>query len=417
MKLLLKNATLLDEKSPFHNQKKDVFIQEGILTAIEDSIPEAADTVVEIQDLHLSSGWFDPCVSFGEPGYEERETLDNGLQTAAKSGFTHIVLNPNTHPVLDTYSVINHLRNATQHHTTFLHISASLSERGEGKQMASLADLNKAGACAFGDFNTAIDNPNLLRIALDYVQNFNGLIQAYPVDTTLYSKGQMHEGLVSTTLGLKGIPAIAETAILARDLQLLEYTQGKMHIPFISCAESVQLVRDAKKRGLNVSAAVGLAHLLFNDEQLTDFDARFKIRPPLRSSADQRALREGLLDGTIDMVTTLHQPLNPEIKNLEFVSAAEGSIGLEAAFGALLTIFPLEKVVSFLSRGKNRFGIQSKGIAIGQEADLSLFTPKGNWTLQVENLYSASTNCLFVGHQQKGKVLGCVRKNHLQLNQ
>lgn len=417
MKLLLKNATLLDEKSPFHNQKKDVFIQEGIISAIEDSIATKAETVIEINDLHISSGWFDPSVSFGEPGYEERETLENGLLTAAKSGFTNIVLNPNTNPVIDSYSDINHLQNISQNFTTLLHLSASLSEHGEGKQMASLADLNKAGACAFGDFNVAINNPNLLRIALDYVQNFNGLIQAYPVDTLLYSKGQMNEGLVSTTLGLKGIPTIAETAVLARDLQLLEYTQGKMHIPFISCAESVELIRNAKKRGLNVSAAVGLAHLLFTDDNLLNFDSRFKICPPLRSSTDQRALREGLLDGTIDMVTTLHQPLNPEIKNLEFVSAAEGSIGLEAAFSSLLTIFPLEKVVSFLSRGKNRFGIQNKGIAIGQVADLSLFIPKGNWTLQIENLHSTSTNCLFIGHQQKGKVIGCIRKNHLQLNQ
>ena len=212
--------------------------------------------------------------------------------------------------------------------------------------------MHKAGAIAFGDFNTTLKNPNLLRIALDYVQSFDGLIQAYPLDCNLSNGGQMHEGEVSTNLGLKAIPHIAETSTLARDIQLLEYTQGRMHIPYISTAESVELIRNAKKKGLKISCGVAVAHLHATEEDLMDFDANFKIVPPLRSSKDQRALREGLLDGAIDMVTSLHQPLNPELKDLEFVRAKEGSIGLEASFGILLNYFPLVKVISFLTRGK-----------------------------------------------------------------
>jgi dihydroorotase len=328
MKILLKNATIIHEKSPFHNQKKDVLVVDGILSQIEDHLDSADATLIEFKDLHLSSGWFDPCVSFGEPGYEERETLSNGLLTAAKSGFTHILLNPDTNPVLDSFTDVSHLLNLTQGQTTKLHVSASLSENSNGENLAPLAEMNKAGAVAFGDFNKSFKNSNLLRIALDYVQSFNGLIQAYPLDAELSYQGQMHEGVVSTNLGLKAIPSVAETSSLSRAIALLEYTQGRMHIPYISAATSVEMIRNAKKKGLKISCGVGVAHLHATEDQLKDFDSNFKIIPPLRSSTDQRALKEGLLDGTIDMVTSLHQPLNSELKELEFVQSKEGSIGL-----------------------------------------------------------------------------------------
>ena len=270
MKILLKNATLIHEKSPFHNKQKDVLVENGIISQIEDHIETNDATVIEFEDLHLSSGWFDPCVSFGEPGYEERETLANGLLTAAKSGFTHIVLNPDTDPIIDSHADVSHLKKSASHHTTALHISSVLSHGGEGKQMASLYDLQKAGAVAFGDYKKAYVNPNLLRIALDYSQSFDGLIQAYPMDDSLGNKGHMNEGLISTNLGLKGIPNVAETATLARDLQLLEYTKGKMHIPFISCATSVELIRAAKKKGLNLSCGVGIPHLIYTEENLLE---------------------------------------------------------------------------------------------------------------------------------------------------
>ena len=326
-----------------------MLVIDGLLTQIEDQIKVEDAIVIDKKDLHLSSGWFDSCVSFGEPGYEERETLANGLLTAAKSGFTHIVLNPDTHPALDSLTDVSHLSTVTRlnHCTAY---QCHFQSPREKTQL--LFEMHKAGAIAFGDFNTTLKNPNLLRIALDYVQSFDGLIQAYPLDSNLSNGGQMHEGEVSTNLGLKAIPHIAETSTLARDIQLLEYTQGRMHIPYISTAESVELIRNAKKKGLKISCGVAVAHLHATEEDLMDFDANFKIIPPLRSSKDQRALREGLLDGTIDMVTSLHQPLNPELKDLEFVRAKEGSIGLEASFGILLNYFPLVKVISFLTRGK-----------------------------------------------------------------
>ena len=416
MKLLLKNATLIHEKSPFHNQKKDVLVVDGMLSSIEDHIETEDATKIELEDLHLSSGWFDPSVSFGEPGYEERETLSNGLITAAKSGFTHIVLNPDTHPALDSFTDVSHLLQNTNKYTTALHVSASLSEGSKGTNLAPLFEMHKAGAVAFGDFNQTPENPNLLRIALDYVQSFDGLIQAYPIDYSLSKNGQMHEGEVSTHLGLKAIPNVAETICLARDIQLLEYTQGRMHIPYLSSAESLEMIRTAKKKGLKISCSVPIAHLHATDENLIDFDANFKIIPPLRSSEDQRALREGLLDGTIDMVTSLHQPLNPELKDLEFVRSKEGSVGLEAAFGILLNYFPLDKTIAFLTRGKTAFKIQDSGFEIGKMADLTLFTPKGSKTFNLSHLHSTSKNCLFLGSIIKGSVYGSLRGKSFQQN-
>ncbi len=416
MKILLKNATLIHEKSPFHNQKKDVLVVDGILTQIEDQITEEDAIHIALEDLHLSSGWFDPCVSFGEPGYEERETLANGLLTAAKSGFTQIILNPDTHPSLDSFTDVSHLLQQAQNQTTALHISASLSQNSQGENLAPLFEMHRAGAIAFGDFNQTLKNPNLLRIALDYVQSFDGLIQAYPLDSNLSNNGQMHEGEVSTNLGLKAIPHVAETTSLARDIQLLEYTQGRMHIPYISTATSVELIRNAKKKGLNISCGVPIAHLHATEENLMDFDANFKIIPPLRNSKDQRALREGLLDGTIDMVTSLHQPLNPELKDLEFVRSKEGSIGLEAAFGILLNYFPLDKTISFLTRGKAAFKIKNSGFKVGSTADFTFFSPKGSSTLEKTHLHSTSKNCLFLGSTIKGTVYGSLRGDSVQHN-
>lgn len=416
MKLLLKNATLLDEKSPFHNQTKDVLIEKGIVTQLEDHIENKGAKVINLKNLHISSGWFDPNVSFGEPGYEERETLKNGLQTAAKSGFTNIVLNPNTKPLTETHSDVSHLLQSNKNQLTALHISSVLTEEGKGNQMAPLLDLHKAGAVVFGDYKTSYNNPNLLRIALDYSQSFGGLIQAYPMDKALSNNGQMHEGIISTNLGLKGIPQVAETTTLTRDLQLLDYTQGKLHIPFITSSASLEIVRAAKKKGLNVSCGVGIPHLLFTDENLINFNSHYKIFPPLRSASDQRSLREGLLDGTIDMVSSMHQPINPELKDLEFIQAHEGSIGLEAAFGVLHNHFPLEKVISFLTRGKKRFGIKNTGFKIGAIADFSLFTPSGTSIFTKENIYSTSKNCMFIGADIKGSVYGCIRGTEFHLN-
>jgi len=416
MNLILKNAIIVDSKSQFHFQKKDILIESGIIKKIENIIKPKSEKVISCNNLHVSSGWFDSSVSFGEPGYEERETLENGLKTSAKSGFTNIILNPNTNPIIDSHSSVSHITKVTNHQLTKVHVIGSLTKESLGAELSPLYDMHLAGAVAFGDYKKTIDDSNLMRIALDYVQSFNGLIMSYPIDTNLSRKGLMHEGIVSLNLGMKGIPEIAETSILSRDLDLIEYTNGKLHFPFISSKKSLNIIREAKNKGLKVTCGVSIAHLIFTDENLLSYDTNFKLNPPLRSKDDRQALREGLLDGTIDLVSSMHEPMNIEYKKVEFSKALDGSIGLESIFGLLNNIFTLEKSISFLTRGKNIFNIEDNILNVGEKACLTMFCPDSNYEFDENHIISKSKNCAFIKTSLKGKVFGVIKGDNIILN-
>ena len=375
MKILLKNATIIDRSNPLHCQSVSLLIEDGVIKEIEKNINTKVDITIKEKNLHVSRGWWDPSVSFGEPGYEERETLNNGLTTAAKSGFTSIGLNPDVHPVSDNHGAISYLINKSIGYSTNIHPIGCLTQSAEGKQMASLYDMKEAGAITFGDYKSPIENSNLLKIALEYSQSFNGIISSYPLDEKISLGGMMNEGATSNELGLKGYGSYAESSRVFRDIKILEHTGGKLHFSFISSKDSVNLIEDAKKRGLKVTCSTSLPHLLFTDSSLKDFDSQFKFFPPLRTDEDRSALREGLLSGTIDCVTAMHEPKNIEIKNLDFCSAADGSIGLESFFPLLNTIFPIEKTIQFLTRGKPIFGINDLEIEVGNHANITMFDP------------------------------------------
>jgi len=417
MKILLKNATLLNPQSPFHSSRQDILIVNGTITEIADQIKTDKETQqYTFDNLFVSSGWFDSGVSFGEPGYEERETLYHGMKVAAKSGFTKILLNSNTNPVPDSSSSIGHLIKMAQGLTTSLYPIGALTKDAKGEQMASLFDMHTQGAIAFGDHKKAVEKGNLLKIALQYSQSFEGTIISYPQDKELAGKGIMHEGITSTKIGMKGIPAMAESVQIARDLEILKYTGGKLHIPNISSAASLDLIRKAKGEGLSVNCSVGLPHLIFDDTILEDFNSNFKLFPPIRSKSDQQALRAGLLDGSIDMISSMHEPMNIENKKLEFENAAPGSLGLESCFGMLNKIFPLDNVLSFLTRGGKCFGIPSARIAVGETADLTLFDPERSYRYSIDDLKSTSKNSVYLGQDLQGKVLGSINNGELTLN-
>ncbi len=270
-------------------------------------------------------------MSFGEPGHEERETIANGLHTAAKSGFTDLVLNPNTFPLPDSSSDIVFLRDAGRDMAAALYPLGTLTVKSEGEGLAELYDMHKAGAVGFYDFKKPIRNSNLMKIALQYARNFGGLVCSFPLDPQIAAKGIVNEGEVSVRLGLKGIPSLAEELQIARDLYILEYTGGKLHIPTISTAKGVMMVADARKKGLDVSCSVAIHNLFMTDSSLDEFDSNFKTMPPLRSKADAKALQKGLKEGTIDFVTSDHSPMDIEEKRVEFDNAAYGTLGLESA--------------------------------------------------------------------------------------
>lgn len=416
MNLILKNAIIVDSKSKYHFQNKDILIQSGIIKKIDDNIKVKDEKIISFKNLHISNGWFDSSVSFGEPGYEERETLENGLKTSSKSGFTDIILNPNTNPVIDSHSSVSHIYKKTNDSATKVHVLGALTKESLGNDMAELYDMHLAGAIAFGDYKKSLNDSNLMRISLDYVQNFNGLILSYPSDFNLSKEGLMHEGSVSLNLGIKGIPEIAETSILSRDLEILEYTNGRIHFPFISCEKSLNIIRKAKKNGLKVTCGVSIAHLIFTDDSLFSYNPNFKLHPPLRSKKDREALRKGLLDGSIDLVSSMHEPVNIEHKKVEFSKAIDGSISLESFFGILNSIFTLEKTISFLTKGKDLFNIKQSMIEVGEKANITMFCPDTIYEFNDKHILSKSKNCAFIKSSLKGRVFGIINGENSVLN-
>ncbi|MCG2611869.1 dihydroorotase [Flavobacterium sp. SM15] len=417
MNVIFKNATVLDNQSPFHNKKADLKIENGIIKEIGLNITAGNDfKVVELENLHISQGWFDSSVSFGEPGFEDRETIANGLNTAAKSGFTDVALQPNSFPIIDNQSQVSFVLNKANGFATALHPIGAFTKNSDGTDLAEMFDMKNAGAIAFGDYTKNLDNANLLKIGLQYVQDFDGLVVAYCQDKTIKGNGVVHEGLVSTRLGLKGIPSLAEELEVARNLFLLEYTGGKLHIPTISSAKSVELIKAAKAKSLNVTCSVAVHNLVLTDEVLTGFDSRYKVTPPLRDENHRKALIQGVLDGTIDMITSDHNPMDVELKKMEFDNAKNGTIGLESAFGALQNVLPVETIIEKLTNGKSVFGIEKLTIKEGNKASLSLFTTDGNWEFTKENILSKSKNSAFLGQPMKGKVYGIYNNGQLILN-
>ena len=295
MNALLKSATIVDSKSDFHNQIVDILIENGVITKISKRISNSKNyREIKLDNLHVSQGWFDSSVSFGEPGFEERETIANGLDTAAKSGFTSVALNPNTNPVIDSNTDIAFVLAKPNKHAVDLKPIGALTKASDSVDLAELFDMKNAGAVAFYDYQKPISNPNLLKIALQYASNFDGLVLSFPQESKISGLGVMNEHINSTKLGLKGNPALAEELQVARDLFLLEYTEGKLHIPTISTSKSVNLIREAKAKKLDVTCSVALHNICFTDDNLHDFDTNFKVKPPLRTQTDVDALIEGI---------------------------------------------------------------------------------------------------------------------------
>jgi len=408
MKLLLKSVTILDDKSTHHKKKLDIFIEEGVIRKIGENILEKADEVIKIANLHVSRGWFDSSISFGEPGFEERETIANGLDVAGKSGFTGIALNPYTNPVLDHSGNIAAVKAKAANHPVNLYPVGALTTKSEGVDLAELLDMKEAGAISFSDYKVPLRNPNLLKVALQYAQNFEGLVQSFPQENRIAGNGIVNEHTNSTSLGLKGIPNLAEELQITRDLYILEYTGGKLHIPTISTEKSVQLIKEAKKKGLDVSCSVAIHNLLLSDNELIKFDANSKVLPPLRTKKDSKALIKGLKDGIIDMVTSDHNPIDIENKKVEFDNALYGSIGLESAFGALCNLFDTEKAIQLLTNGKERFNIKQHSINEDEIAELSLFVPGEVYNFSETDILSASKNSIFLTKELKGKTIGVI---------
>ena len=407
MKTLLRHVTIIDTDSSYHGQTQDILIEDGNIKQISSEIT-CQDANEVLENCYISQGWADSSVSFGEPGYEERETLAHGAKVACESGFTQVMLNPNTHPITESRSQVGFLKRATQGAITEIFPVGALITESKGEYLAELYDMQSAGAVAFGDYKRYIPQANLLKIALQYTAPFSGIVISFPCDRSIMGKGVVNEHIASTRLGLKGIPALAEEIIVERDLSILEYAGGRLHIPTISTEKSVALIAAAKAKGLDVSCSVAVSNLHLTDEVLDNFNTDYKLLPPLRDTRHVEALRKGVESGVIDMVTSDHCPLDIECKAKEFDLAEFGSIGLEATLGIMLRHFSVEKTVEMLTAAKKRFSLPVSPIAVGQKADITLFTDKGERVFDKDSIKSFSKNCAFVSETVKGKVLGVI---------
>lgn len=419
MNLLLKNATVVDPNAPNNGQTLDILIANGRIEKMGTGLSDSDCEVVEGQDLYVSPGWFDMHVNFCDPGYEHKEDLQSGCAAAIAGGFTGVALMPSTNPPVDSKSGVEYLLNRTAQLPIDVHPVGALSHGLEGKELAELYDMQQAGAVAFSDDKHSIASSELLKRALMYAQPFNARVLAFPNDASVSGSGQINEGPMSTRLGLKGLPALAEELMVARDLALLEYTGGSLHFSTISTAKSVALIRAARASGLNATAEVAIHNLLLDDTALESFDSNLKVMPPLRSAEDVEALIAGVQDGTIDAIVSDHQPQDTEEKKLEFDRAAFGLIGLQTVYAALNSNLGAkldqETMVTRLAIGPRKvLNLAVPAVAEGEAANLTIFSPTQTWTFAPAGIRSKSNNSPFVGQTFTGKVLGTVHNGSLQ---
>lgn len=418
MRWLLKSVTLVAPGDALNGKKRDILIENGTITEIKASITNADAEVIRIPNLLVSLGWVDSKVDFRDPGEEFKEGLINGLDAAAAGGFTHVVTMPRTAPVIDHRAQLEYLIHRGQHHAVRVLPAGCISAKGQGEQLAELYDMHQAGAVAFTD-DRPIERAELMRRALEYSSTFGALIATLPWDQDLLGKGQMHEGFTSTSNGLKGIPAMAEIIQLQRDIEILKYTGGRLHVQLIASAEAVKLIRQAKKDGLNITCGVAAHNLYFNDTALSSFNANLKTLPPLRGESDRKALLKAVEEGIIDVICSDHKPEDVEHKNLEFVRANFGIGAIENTFNAALAagVTPETFVARAAYAPRAVFNLNSEALEIkeGITADLTLFSQMGTTAIDQSDLVSKAYNNPYLGHQLPGKVYGIIRGSKVML--
>jgi len=418
MEILLRQVKIIDPSSPFHQQTKDILIENGIIKEVG-QISNSTSQQININGLHVSQGWLDVFSNFCDPGFEFKETLETGSYAAAAGGYTDVMILPNTNPIVHNKAGIEYIVQRSRDFVTNIHPIAAITRNTEGKELAEMYDMHQSGAVAFSDGTCPIQSSGLLLKALQYLKAIDKAIIQIPDDKSVNPSGLINEGIISTQLGLPGKPALAEELMIARDIDLMRYTDSKIHFTGISTAKSVELIKQAKKEGLAVTCSVTPYHLFFTDGDLVSYDTDLKVNPPLRSIEDQQALKQALFDGTIDCIATHHLPQDIDHKIVEFEYAHFGMVGLETSFAVIKTCYPdlgLGKTIEVLSANPRMiFDLQTTPINTDSPACLTLFLPDEKWT--VNQLHSKSKNSPFLGKELTGKPVGIINKDKVFLNQ
>ncbi|MBK8698954.1 MAG: dihydroorotase [Saprospiraceae bacterium] len=409
MKCLIKKVKVIDPPSKYHGRVVDILVVNSRIEDIRASITAPSNVrIITGTDLHCSISWFDIGTQIGEPGLEHRENIESVAMAARAGGYGSLAPFPNTRPVIQTKADVDFIKNKASRNHLDIYPVAALSENAEGKEITEMFDLHHAGAVAFGDGLKPVQHAGVITRALEYVKPFDGLIIHHPSEKSLSQDAQLHEGEMSTMLGMKGNPYIAESIMLKRDLDLLAYSQSKLCIYGVSSAESVRIIKEGKKTHSDrLSCIVPYLNLIFTDKDLVDFDTNLKLTPPLRRKTDLQELVRGLKDGTIDAIASNHYPIEEEGKKLEFPYAGYGASGIETCFAACNTYvsqLDLETLVYKLSYGPREIlKLHSGGIQAGEPARLTIFDPSATW--KFESSLSKSKNNPFLGRELRGRIL------------
>ncbi len=408
--LVLKNGTIIDphHKKTIHG---DVWIKNGTIAGVGGfKAPKSSETV-DCSGKVITHGFCDLHVHFREPGREDKETLQTGSLAAMAGGFTRVCVMPNTNPPLDSPESINFIREKAENCPIHIHPIGAVTKSQDGNDLTEMGLMYQEGAVAFSDDGLPIQDGAMMRIALEYATLMDVPIINHAEDVCLRAEGVMHEGRVSTHLGLPGNPDLAESAMVHRDLELAEFTGARLHVPHVSSAKAVHHIREMKQKNKNVTAEVTPHHLFFNDDALTSFNTHLKVAPPIRTEEDRRALIQAVREGTIDCIATDHAPHTIEDKETTFDLASFGMIGLESCFGVIYKVLvdqeglQLEEVIALLTaKPRAIMGFDPDLFTLGRAAEINVIDADKEWTFERKHVRSRSINSPFYGEPLKGKV-------------
>ena len=408
--LVLKNGTIMD---PYHKKTihGDVWIKDGTIAGVGGfKAPKSSETV-DCSGKVITHGFCDLHVHFREPGREDKETLQTGSLAAMAGGFTRVCVMPNTNPPLDSPESINFIREKAENCPIHIHPIGAVTKSQDGNDLTEMGLMHQEGAVAFSDDGLPIQDGAMMRIALEYATLVDVPIINHAEDVCLRAEGVMHEGRISTHLGLPGNPDLAESAMVHRDLELAEFTGARLHVPHVSSAKAVHHIREMKQKNKNVTAEVTPHHIFFNDDALTSFNTHLKVAPPIRTEEDRRALIQAVKEGTIDCIATDHAPHTIEDKETTFDLASFGMIGLESCFGAVHKVLmdqeglQLEEVIALLTaKPRAIMGFDPDLFTLGRAAEINVIDADKEWTFEREHVRSRSINSPFYGEPLKGKV-------------
>ncbi len=420
MKVIIKNVTIVDATSPHHLKKRDVLIENGIYSKIASNITNTLKaTEIDGSKAFLSMGWMDLFSNFCEPGYENYETLASGKNAAAAGGYTDVAIIPNTKVITDNSTQIQFLKNKNE--LVQLHPLGAITQQAEGKQLAEMMDMHKHGALAFTDGLNTVQDASIFLKALQYTKSIDSILIQIPVHKSLSSNKFMHEGIVSTLLGISSEPSLAEVLMIQRDIEILRYTNGKLHITGVSSSKGLALIKQAKKEGLSITCSCTPHHLLYTDADLCTYDSNYKVKPPFRTKTDKDALIKALLDGTIDAIASHHNPTDWDGKNQEFEYAKQGLSSIETVLHSLLSVPKLQNeiplIVKLLTKGREIFSMPIPNIIQGGICNATLFSAANGKLYDMQTKKSAGINNVHLNKTLKGKIIATFNNSKYQIHE